>query len=137
MGKVYRAGRLGEEIRKILSEMIISEIKDPRVREAMVSVSSVDVTRDGSYATCYITVLTENGAAEEELTEEDLQVREEVLEGLRSAKGLIKKEIGKKIKVRHVPELIFKIDTSMDYGRHIDKVLRELDIKDEDVEDEE
>ena len=134
MGKVYRAGRLGEEIRKILSEMLISGIKDPRVSEAMVSVSSVDVTNDGSYATCYISVLTPTGG-DGKPEAEDLKIREDVIEGLRSAKGLIKREIGKQVKVRHIPELIFKIDTSMDYGRHIDKVLRELDIDDEPEEE--
>ena len=136
MGKVYRSGRLGEEIRRILSEMLVSGIKDPRVAGEMVSVSSVDVTRDGSYATCYITVLTANGTSDEGPGPEDIEIREDVLEGLRSAKGLIKKEIGRKVKVRHVPELIFKIDTSMDYGRHIDKVLEGLSIKDEESEEE-
>lgn len=131
MGKGYRQGRLGEEIRKIISGMLIHGIKDPRLAEAMVSVSAVEVTNDGSYATCYIMVMTPGSKADGELTEEDKKIREDVLDGLNSAKGLIKKEIGKDIKLRHVPELIFKIDSSMDYGMHIDKVLSTLDIKDE------
>ena len=49
------------------------------------------------------------------------------MEALRSAKGLIRREIGKKIKLRHVPDLIFKIDKSMDYGRHIDEIIQNLD----------
>lgn len=55
------------------------------------------------------------------------------------AKGLIKKEIGRQVKLRHVPELIFKIDKSMEYGRHISKIINELDIKndEEDTVDEE
>ena len=57
MGKGYRTGRLGEEIRKIVSEMLISGIKDPRLTGNMVSLSGVDVTNDGSYATCYVSVL--------------------------------------------------------------------------------
>ena len=45
------------------------------------------------------------------------------------AKGLIRKEIGRQVKLRHVPDLIFKIDRSMEYGRHIDKIINDLDIK--------
>ncbi len=59
--------------------------------------------------------------------EEREKEQEDVLEALRSAKGLIRREIGKKIKLRHVPDLIFKIDKSMDYGRHIDEIIQNLD----------
>lgn len=130
MGRGYRSGRLGEEIRRIISEMLISEIKDPRLQSAMVSISGVDVTSDGSYATCYVTVLTA-GSAGAELTDEQKAIQDDVLAGMNSAKGLFKKEIGKKVKLRHIPELIFKIDNSMEYGRHISKVIKELEIEDE------
>ena len=50
--------------------------------------------------------------------------------------GFIRKEIGRQIKLRHVPDLIFKIDTSMEYGRHIDKLISELDIRHDDEEEE-
>ena len=123
MGKGYRQGRLGEEIRRILSEMLINGIKDPRLAGKMLSVSDVSVTRDGSYATCYLSLLA---------TSRD---------GLASAKGIIKKEIARQVKVRHIPELIFKMDHSMDYGRHIDEILDGIDFdsyqKDEDENDEE
>lgn len=121
MGKGYRQGRLGEEIRKIISEMLLREIKDPRLLLGMISISDVEVTSDGSYATCYITILSLSKDDETRKSEED-----DVLKGLNSAKGLIKKEIGKQIKLRHIPELIFKIDNSMEYGRHIDEMIREL-----------
>lgn len=123
MGKGYRQGRLGEEIRKVISEMLLREIKDPRLSSGMISISDVDVTSDGSYATCFVTVLTV-GKDEEAKREEE----EQVLEGLKSAKGLIKKEIGRQIKLRHIPELIFKLDTSMEYGRHISEVINKLGI---------
>ena len=62
MGKGYRQGRLGEEIKKIISEMLLKEIKDPKLLENMVSISAVEVTGDGSYATVYVSVLgTESG----------------------------------------------------------------------------
>ena len=69
MGKGYRAGRLGEEIRKIISSMLISQIKDPRL-SSMISISGVDVTKDGSYATIYVSTLDfSKDAAEKEAKE--------------------------------------------------------------------
>ncbi len=124
MGKGFRQGRLGEEIRRIISQMLLREIKDPRLQTAMVSLSAVEVTSDGSYATCYVTVLPV-GKVDEETKKE---TEEAVLAGLRSAKGLMKKEIGRQIKLRHIPELIFKLDTSMEYGRHISEVIEKLGI---------
>ncbi len=122
MGKGYRQGRLGEEIRRIISELLISGIKDPRVAEHMISISGVSVTSDGSYATCYVSVLNFSKDEEEKKTEEN-----DILAGLNSAKGVMKKEISRQVKVRHIPELIFKIDRSMDYGRHIEEILDTID----------
>lgn len=123
--KGYRQGRLGEEIRKVIGEMLLREIKDPRL-SGMVSISSVMVTRDGSYATCYVTVL--GSSIENESTDQE---KEEVIEAFKSAKGLIKREIGNQIKLRHVPELIFKLDTSMEYGRKISKIINDLGLEKE------
>ena len=123
MGKGYRQGKLGEEIRKIISELLLREIKDPRL-SGMVSISAVEVTADGSYATAYVSVLGLTSSSE--ASEEE---KEEVLFAFRSAKGLIKREIGKQIKLRHVPEVLFKMDTSMEYGRHITKLIHDLVIE--------
>ena len=116
MGKGYRQGRLGEEIRRIISELLISGIKDPRVAGHMISISGVSVTSDGSYATCYVSVLNFSKDEEEKKTEEN-----DILA------GVMKKEISRQVKVRHIPELIFKIDRSMDYGRHIEEILDTID----------
>ncbi|OLR54708.1 ribosome-binding factor A [Hornefia porci] len=125
MGKGYRQGRIGEEIRKIISRMLLRELKDPRL-SGMISITGVDVTRDNSYATCYVTILDTSGDEEKEH-----ERQAQAIEGLESARGLIRREIGKEIKLRHVPELIFKIDRSMEYGRHIDEVIRKLEHNDE------
>ena len=119
----FRQGRLGEEIKKIISDMLMKDLKDPRL-EGFISISEVEVTRDGSYATCYVTVLDQTKSEEEKLAKE-----EAVIAGLNSAKGKMRTEIGRLIKMRRAPELIFKMDRSMDYGRHIDEVLSGLDIK--------
>lgn len=130
MGKGYRTGRLGEEIRRVVSDLLLREIKDPRLA-GIVSISAVDVTADYSYATLFISVL--GGTSAEETDEER---KKEVLEAFRSAKGLIRREIGRQIKLRHVPEVLFKIDTSLEYGRHISRVIAELHVegKEEDGE---
>ena len=126
MGRGFRQGRLGEEIRKIISEMLLREIKDPRL-SSLVSVTAVEVTSDGSYATCYVVVLGSDPARE--ATEEE---KDQVIKAFNSAKGLIKREIGHQIKLRHVPDLIFKIDTSMEYSRHISKIIDSLELEKED-----
>ena len=126
MGKGYRQGRLGEEIRKITSDMIFRELKDPRLNDSMTSVTAVEVTSDASYATIYLSVFKQ-GADETEMAE----LKENVLTAMRSAKGYLKKEIGKQIRLKHMPELIFKIDTSFDYGRHMDELITKV-IKEQD-----
>ena len=129
MGRGHRPERLGEEIRKIISELILRELKDPRLAMGMVSITAVEVTADGSYATAYVTVLGLDPKHEEREKEQ-----EDVLEALRSAKGLIRREIGRAVKVRHVPELTFKIDSSLEYGRHMSKVIDSLNISKENEE---
>ena len=132
MGKGHRTGRLGEEIKKIISELLVRGLKDPRL-SAMISVTAVEVTNDGSYATVFLSVLGLN--PDDEKAEKQQQ---DTLDALNSAKGFIRKEIGRQVKLRHVPDLIFKIDKSLEYGRHISKIINSLDIRhDEDEEIEE
>ncbi len=116
----YRQGRVSEEIRRIINEMLLREIKDPRL-SGLVSVTGVDVTRDVSYATCYVTLL---GRGSDGMPDEE--EKEEVLAGFRSVKGLIKRKRGGELRLRHVPELVFKIDESIEYGRHIDDLIEQL-----------
>ena len=122
MGKGYRQGRLGEEIRRILSEMLINGIKNPRLSGKILSDTGVSLPHEGRYATCFLALMADSQDAEAKMQAED-----EVLAGLASAKGVIKKEISKQVKVRHIPELIFKMEHSMDYGRHIDEILDSMD----------
>ncbi len=129
MGRGYRQGRLGEEIRKVISSMLLTELKDPRL-SSMVSVTAVEVTSDGSYATVYVSALGLDSHGKDAR-----QQQEDALEALNNAKGFIRREVGQRIKLRHVPELIFKTDRSMEYGRHISRIINDLDIKHDDEED--
>lgn len=114
MSKNFRSGRIGEEIKKIISELLISGLKDPRLDKFM-SISAVEVTEDYSYATVYISTL--------DFSDEE---RKEVLTAFKSAGGFLRREIGKRMQLRIVPELRFKIDTSLEYGLHMAKIIEEV-----------
>ena len=132
MGRSHRPERLGEEIRKTVSEMLIrGDLKDPRFSKGMIALSGVDVTRDGSYATLYITCLSYSGQS---LSEED---KKEVLSAFESSQGYIRSAVNKAVKVRHVPALIFKFDESYEYGAKMDKILDEIKANEEHRSEEE
>ena len=129
MGKSHRPERLAEEIRKIVSEMLVrGDLKDPRFSEGMTGISGVDVTRDGSYAYLYVTCLPYSG---NKLTEE---AKEDILAAFEHSQGYIRSVIGKAVKVRYVPVLIFKFDESFEYGAKMDRILDEIKKNDEQVE---
>ena len=130
MGRGYRAERLAEEIRKVTSELLLRELKDPRL-SGIVSISAVEVTPDYSLATLYLSVL-----GNEEMGETIEESREKVLEAFQSAKGFIRREIGRQIKLKHVPDILFKIDSSLEYGRKISQVLAELNLERADEDEE-
>ena len=117
----HRQGRLSEEIKKSISSFLSNGAKAPRLTSSTISITGVIVTRDGSYATVYISPVCLSDENKEE-------VYSEVLEGFNRAKGALRSEVSRDNKLRYTPELMFKIDTSMDYGRHIDSILETLDI---------
>ena len=122
MGRGYRAGRLGEEIRKVASELLIHQLKDPRLMTGMVGVTGVDVSADGSYATIYMSYLPVGDM--DNLNVE--KAKKDVIEAMEHSKGIIKREIRKHVKIRHIPELLFKYDKSLDYGRRIDELIEQV-----------
>lgn len=107
-----RASRVGEQIKKELSQIIQQELKDPRV--GFVTVTSVEMSGDLQIAKVYISVF---GNTEE---------KEQTLSGLEKAKGYIRSEIGHRIHLRHVPELIFQIDETLDRSERISQLLDEV-----------
>lgn len=116
MAKNYRQGRLSEEIKKNISELLVNGIKEPRLKNRIITVSGVDVTNDNSYAYIYVVPFVLDGEDRE-------KVYEEVLDGFNRANGIFRNKISKDYRLHHAPELIFKIDKSEDYGRHIDELL--------------
>ncbi len=122
MAKSFRKGRLGEEIKKIISELLMRELKDPRLSGRMISVTGVDVSSDGSHAAVYVTVLSTGGGGGDAAGAEE----KSVIKALESASGFIRNDMGKKLHIKHIPELTFKIDTSLEYGRRMSEIIDSL-----------
>lgn len=112
-----RTERVSEEIKRELVP-IIRSLKDPRIPE-FTSVVSVNVTKDFKYAKVYVSVMGEN--------------KEDAIKGLNSAKGFIRREIGRQLTIRYIPEFTFVLDTSIEYGAHIAQVLADIDKKDKNI----
>lgn len=108
-----RINRISEEIRKVVSNLLFNGLKDPRINH-MATVTSVEVTRDLSFANIYISVLGD-----------DLE-KENTILGLESAKGFIRKEIGNRVDLRHVPEPKFHLDESIENAMHMAKLIDEI-----------
>ena len=118
-----RIGRINEEIQRELATLIPT-LKDPRVQKTMLSVTRAEATPDLRYAKVYISVLDEKCA-------------KEALQGLRSAGGFLRRELGSRLQLRYTPEWVWELDDSMAYGAHMLKLLNSLDIpKDEGEEHE-
>ncbi|ENZ01795.1 30S ribosome-binding factor RbfA [Clostridium thermobutyricum] len=107
----YRGGRINEEVKKEVSNLIQNEVKDPRLT-AMISVTDVEVTRDLSYAKVYVSIFSNSK-----------EEKEENLKALKGASGFIRREVGRRVKLRAVPQIIFELDESIDYGMKIDELI--------------
>lgn len=107
-----RANRVAEQMKKELGDIISRRLKDPRI--GFVTVTDVEVTGDLQIAKIYVSVLGDDSK------------KEETLKGLEKAKGFIRSEIGKRIRLRKTPELEFHWDESFEQGARIDKLLHDL-----------
>ena len=111
----YRINRISEEIRKEVSDIIRYEVKDPRIAE-LSSIVKVEVPGDLRYAKIYVSVLGDESA------------RNNTLEGLKKAAGFIRRELGRRLDIRYIPELNFVADLSIEYSVEISKKLNELNV---------
>lgn len=114
MGK-QRAQKVAEAIQKEISSLIIKGMKDPRV--GFVTITAVEVSTDLSLAKIFFTVIG------------DEKARRDSAAGLKSAIPFMRREIGKQLRLRIVPELVFNYDSSIDYGQHIESLLKEIQEK--------
>lgn len=109
-----RIGRINEEIQRELAALLRT-VKDPRVH-GLVSITHVDTTPDLRYAKVFVSVLNQQGG-------------KEVIRGLKSAGGYLRRELGRALSLRYTPELLFQEDDSIDKGTHILKLLNDIEQK--------
>jgi len=114
-----RNRRISEEIRKVVSDLLLRGLKDPRISK-FTSVTDVKTTKDLRFTYIFISVYDPNAN------------RAETVEALNRAKGFIRNEIGKAIDLRYTPEPIFKEDDSVENALHIQKLLNGVKTNDED-----
>ena len=119
----HRIERTTEDIRRELTA-IFRELKDPRVSAAFLSIVRVEVTNDLSYCTVQVSAI------------EGLDRAKEAVKGLKSAGGFIRRELGHRLRLRHVPELIFNATDSIEYSANISRILSSLDIPENEEENE-
>ncbi|MGD2177257.1 MAG: 30S ribosome-binding factor RbfA [Anaerolineae bacterium] len=119
MGKRYQR-RVSELVHIRLSYLLERKSKDPRL--AMVTITDVEVSPDVTLAKVYFSVL---GGQE---------ARDEAQEGLKSAAGWLRRELGEHLRLRNIPELVFRYDRSVERGERISAILDELGLGDEEID---
>lgn len=115
--------RINGEVARALAGIIRSEIKDPRVGP-MTSVMSVEVSPDLKFCKAYISVLG------------DEETGRATIEGLKSAEGFIRRQLARTVNLRNTPEIQFILDSSIEYGVHMSKMIDDV-VKDLPAEGEE
>ena len=116
----YRRGRINDEMQKELS-YILREVKDPRVKDAFISITAVEATGDLKFAKVYYSAMMGD--------------KKEVAKGLKAASGYIRSQIAQRLNLRITPELTFVLDDSVAHGAHISKLLNSITFSEDFEED--
>jgi ribosome-binding factor A len=117
----YRRDRINDAVKQEMAQ-ILRDTKDPRIAGALVSITGANVSGDLKFAKIYFSVLGSD--------------KNEVLKALKGASGFFRSELARRINLRITPELSFEYDASFEYGANISSILKSLDIKDEEEEEE-
>ena len=107
-----RLGRIDEEYKKTLSNIISYKLKNPNIT-GLISVTKVKVTNDLEYAKVYVSILNSKNI-------------KETMNALKKSSGFIRTELARSVNLRKTPELIFELDDSMEYGEKIDSILKRI-----------
>jgi len=107
-----RSQRVGDLLRKEIADIIIYRLKDPRI--GFITVTGVDVTDDIKLARVYVSVFQEGE-------------RKTTLEVLDSAKSFVRSELSKRLRMKFIPSIEFRLDTSIEYGNKIEELLKEIE----------
>ena len=107
-----RTDRIASEIMREAERIIREDVSDPRT-QCMFSITHVDVTRDRRYAKIYVSIYEEDK-------------REPMMKALKSAAGFIRHNLGRRVQLRYTPELLFELDTTIEYGVHIASLINQV-----------
>jgi ribosome-binding factor A len=107
-----RASRVSDLVKREVADLLMRRVKDPRVKA--ITITGVDVSRDLRYAKVYVSLIGD---------EKDIRLAQA---GLDSAKGFIKREIGLRLELKHVPDIVFKHDPSLEEGSRMEKLLQKI-----------
>lgn len=109
---------INEEIQKELSSLLRT-VKDPRVQDVMISITRVETTPDLRYTKVYVSFLPEDKTAD-------------AMEGLKSAAGYLRRELGRNLRLRYSPEIVWSADDSIVYGAKMLKLINSLEVSHDD-----
>jgi ribosome-binding factor A len=107
-----RASRVSDLVKREVADLLMRRVKDPRVKA--ITITGVDVSKDLRYAKVYFSLIGD---------EKDIRLAQA---GLDSAKGFIKREIGLRLELKHVPDIAFKHDPSLEEGSRMEKLLQKI-----------
>jgi ribosome-binding factor A len=107
-----RSEKVADLIQKEISQMLVKSIKDPRI--GFVTITKVTVSEDCRFAKVYFSVAG------------SLAERESSVKGLESAKGYVRKELGSRIRLRYIPEIVFQFDPSIEYAIHMEELIQSI-----------
>ena len=113
--------RINEEIQKELAAQL-RNLKDPRVKDTMISITRVETTPDLRYTKVYVSFLEEDKAAD-------------ALKGLKSSAGFLRRELGATLNLRYTPQIQFERDDSITYGAKMLKLINSLEVSHDDDEE--
>jgi ribosome-binding factor A len=114
-----RVSRVSALIKREVSQMLLSEIKDDRVGAGMVSVTDVNVSGDLQHAKIFVSIY---GTSE---------AKAETMEGLKSSEGFVRRELGQRIRLRRTPEVVFLEDLSLERGDRMINLINQIEIRPE------
>jgi len=112
-----RTTRVAEQMKKEVASIVEQDVKDPRI--GFITITNVDLSNDLRHAKIFFSSL---GNEEEQ---------KKSLEGLENAKGFIRKEIASRIQLRYAPEILFRIDNSIEHGVKISQILSQIKSEEE------
>ena len=107
-----RSSRVGDQIKREISEIVLLILKEPKL--GFITITDVELTDDLRYAKVFYSVLG------------DEMERKESQQGLERAKGFIQREIGKRIRLKHIPQIIFRYDNTTERAARIEQLLKQV-----------